>query len=568
MKNKQITIEQSLYAGVFLIALAIRFIRLGQLPLGDSEAKLALQALELVRHQPILYQGAQSLYLVGTTALFFLLGPSTFLARLIPALAGTLLCLVPLLFHEKIGQKAALVLAFLLAIDPGLVAVSRSADGRMLSVLFLAAGFAFFQKRKTALAGVSLGLALLGGPSIWLGLLICMITWLIVRFVLGTGRDGEDRPEMQPFDWRQGLLWLGGTVLAIGSLGMLVPDGISAAGLGLVNFWKGWFSPSGISFAYLILALIVYQPVGLVLGVIQSVVGFRNESLVDRALFTGWMVALVVVLVYPAHQAADLVWCLAPLLALAARQLADLLEYNPEQSRETIIYAACAAALTVFLFFDFLNIFGNMQGESDIQLRLIRAVIAIVLLAISGILVYILWGTPMTVKGLSWGILAALSFFCFSTTWSAAGLGNDPAAQIWRADPLFGQENLFTSSVTDISTRNNSDPQSIEIVVQGLDSPALRWVLRDDSNAIFSDTLPVDAKPDMIVTADQPGLSQPAEYSGQDFTWEEAPNWSILLPKEWLRWFAFKTAPSEKTSIILWVRSDLFPTGTTSNSQS
>jgi hypothetical protein len=33
----------------------------------------------------------------------------------------------------------------------------------------------------------------------------------------------------------------------------------------------------------------------------------------------------------------------------------------------------------------------------------------------------------------------------------------------------------------------------------------------------------------------------------------------LILPEEWIKWYAFREVPSEKQQIILWARTDLFP---------
>ncbi len=93
--------ESLLYAVAFLLALAVRLIKLGSLPLSDTEASLALQALGVAQGtHPIL--GSQPAYILLTSVLFYCLGAGTnFLARLIPALAGSTLALVPALFAHR-----------------------------------------------------------------------------------------------------------------------------------------------------------------------------------------------------------------------------------------------------------------------------------------------------------------------------------------------------------------------------------------------------------------------------------------------------------------------------------
>src|SRR5574338_266423 len=92
--------EGWLYGLAFLIALGFRVIQLGASPLTDSEATLALQALHLAQGQaPLL--GPQPGYILLTSVLFAIIESTNFMARLVPALAGSALVFAPWFFREK-----------------------------------------------------------------------------------------------------------------------------------------------------------------------------------------------------------------------------------------------------------------------------------------------------------------------------------------------------------------------------------------------------------------------------------------------------------------------------------
>ena len=118
LMNK-IRTEQMLYLVVFLLALGIRMLNLGDAALSDFEASLALQSLGLVAGEN-LNLGPQPGYVFPTTIFFSLLGASNFMARLWPALAGSLIVLAPYAFRDRLGQKAAMIVAVGLSLDPGM----------------------------------------------------------------------------------------------------------------------------------------------------------------------------------------------------------------------------------------------------------------------------------------------------------------------------------------------------------------------------------------------------------------------------------------------------------------
>jgi hypothetical protein len=96
MTYRHFKYEGWLYALAFLLAIGLRFIQLGVMPLTDVEASSALQALHIAQGlKPAL--NPHPFYILSTSVLFFLYGGGTnFLARFMPA------------FVELVGIRAAL----------------------------------------------------------------------------------------------------------------------------------------------------------------------------------------------------------------------------------------------------------------------------------------------------------------------------------------------------------------------------------------------------------------------------------------------------------------------------
>jgi predicted membrane-bound mannosyltransferase len=192
--SRRFKYEYLFFLLAFGLALFLRVFQLGATPLNDLEANWALQALQLAQGSlpgGSIGFGPQPGYISITGLLFYLLGGSNGLARLWPALAGTLLVLAPWLFSRKVGgrpaffnPKAAILMAFGLAIDPGLVSMSRQVGSPImaLSMLVLAAGCWYLGR--DWLAGALAALALMAGPAILTGLLGLSLAWLVFRFAL------------------------------------------------------------------------------------------------------------------------------------------------------------------------------------------------------------------------------------------------------------------------------------------------------------------------------------------------------------------------------------------------
>ncbi len=154
----QPTLEHAIYAVALVFAIGLRFLNLGALPLSDYEATWALQALRVTQGlHPAL--GPNPAYVHLTSILFYIFGGTNFLARFWPALAGTALVFAAWFLRGRIGRIPAIVLAFGLAIDPGLVAMSHLAGGPMLAVTCLVFAGLMWLEGHRSFAGFFAGLA-------------------------------------------------------------------------------------------------------------------------------------------------------------------------------------------------------------------------------------------------------------------------------------------------------------------------------------------------------------------------------------------------------------------------
>lgn len=75
------------------------------------------------------------------------------------------------------------------------------------------------------------------------------------------------------------------------------------------------------------------------------------------------------------------------------------------------------------------------------------------------------------------------------------------------------------------------------------------------------DHLSVGLNPAVVITA-QPQPELAASYRGQSLVWSQTPEWSLMLPPEYLSWLVYHAAPEQKSTMYLWVRTDIFPGGT------
>lgn len=566
MKPGKLTVEHAIYCLAFLIALSVRFLALGASLLSDQEATWALQALNLTKNSHALI-GAQPAYVLLTSALFYMLPSSEWLARFWPALVGSLLVLSPFIFRKYLGNTTALCLAFFLALDPGMVAVSRQADSTILAVTFVILAFGFYLQCKPAFMGICAGLAILSGPQLWPGMvgLALVVGWsAFSKPPAGTTKDeAQPTSDMQtPIAWRSVLIWAAATLFIVGTGFFFAPQGLSAIFTGLAAYLKGWGIIPAFTPLRMLAALVVYSPLALLLGLAGALLGFVRGEKIDRFLARWLLVALLLALFYPGRQVTDLIWPLLPLMALSAREIARI---RLGEFDDWYISLGQMGLVFALLAFTWLNVSWLINanpggfGIQDAQLHLAGIAGAVLLIVVISVLVVWGWSLRAAVSGLAGAIGLFLIIITLSGTFNAAGLGYSPSAELWRSSPYIQEGNLLMSSLGDVSEWNTGRRDWLDLSVIGLSSPALHWELRDWNNVNFVDQIPPDAKPSLVVTQDQKSLSLGASYTGQSFALGQLVNWSKTQPANWLNWFMFRTAIYDQDIVVLWVRSDLFP---------
>jgi len=558
--------ETALYLLAFVLALAVRVIRLGTWPLTDLESGWAMQALGLAQGtHPVL--GSQPAYVMLTGIFFFLYGGGTnFLARLAPALIGSLLVFVPILFRDRLKPRPGLILAFFLAFDPGLVALSRQAGSSISAITFLFLAWGSWRQKNFRWAGVCAGLALLSGPALWAGLSGLVLTWAVLRaweHDTSSVSARNSTPKVQTSEMLSAL-WFGlGTIILGGTLFFLSPNGLGAWMSALPEYIAGWRNPSGVPFGMLLFSLAAYQPLALILGLAAVVRGLWFKS--PRAIrLSSWaLVALLLALFYPARQVSDLAWMLIPLWSLAALELARSLNIFNEERIEVLGVVGLSVLILTFSWLDFLALNQTAMPSDQATLRTWLVFGALFLLVMSVLLVAVGWSIRSARLGAVWGLVAALGIYSLGAMFGAGGLRVAPGVELWNAGTLPAESDLLLMTVNQMSdwSRTNINAQPVTIV--GIDSPALEWLLHGHKVEVVS-ALDASASPPIVITTGQDNPVLAAGYRGQSFVWQQSPLWNSAQPLDWMRWLAFHQMPQTSATIIVWVRDDLFIDSTSS----
>lgn len=561
----------------FTLALALRLLRLGEIPLSDSEAAWALQALNLSRGLPFEF-GPQPGYINLTALVFFVLQASNFAARLLPALAGSALALAPALFRDRLGAKAAIVLAFILAFEPGLLALSRMAASPILAISLLILAWGAWRNASVRLAGFLAGLALLAGSALWFGLLGLLLAFGLARFFVPGISLSLEKGRLRP-----ALYFAGGTYLAFGSLFLLAPGGLGAGLASLLDVFTrldGW---DGAPLWLPLAALFFYQFPALVLALVSLARLFwRRDPLV---IFLGlWLLAaLLLAILPPSRQVADLGWALLPLWALAALEVTRWLSrpeavieqhLDPASDSETPEFRSVVLSngiwetlgmglltvlLLIFAWLNFASAALVTFDPASAQLHWLLVAGVLGLLALSVSLVAFGWSVRVALQGFAWGVLSIFLIQSLAMASFAAQLRPGVSVELWPAAPISPAIEVIHSQANQISQMARGSDAALNVKLVAVDSPALHWSLRN-WDVTSAQMLSFSSSADLII---MPGGSVSPEldasYRGANFPLRTYPVWGELTAAEWLRWVITHDAPVSNELILFWARGDLFP---------
>ncbi|HLA06383.1 MAG TPA: hypothetical protein VJ022_02990, partial [Anaerolineales bacterium] len=505
MDSPRLKNEGWLYGLAFLIALGLRLIQLGASPLTDSEATFAIQALRIAQGAaPLL--GPQPAYIHFTSILFAITESTNFMARLIPALVGSALVFVPSFFREKIKPHPALILAFLFAFDPGLVALSRMANGTILAGTFLLFACGMWIHRRTIPAGIFAGLALLSGPSLWAGLLTLGLTWVFIKGMESKPAEDQLPIPNYPDEYRPFLLALISTLLLIGTLFFLSPNGLSAGLASIPAYLSGWFTPTVSTPDRTFLTFLAYEPLGIMLAGFAILRGLRTKSKHSLPLMIWCGVSLLLAIFY--RQAGELVWAILPLLTLGALELSRGFDISRDERVEIGIVVTAILILLAYTWFNIANIALNPLGQLSTTVPILGEIqnprfivlfgsLAIVVVCIT--LVAIGWSARTARLGTIWSFTVFFGLYSLAAAWGASGIRNPNGVELWNSDSKPLQADLLTASVDDVSEFSLGHTQSQPVTVVGIDSPALEWLLRNHQVKGVS-TLDPQVAPPMVIT--------------------------------------------------------------------
>jgi uncharacterized protein (TIGR03663 family) len=575
MSLSWLTVEVALYILIGMIAAGLRFYALGVQPLRESEAAQALAAWRFLGFEIWdlgINVGYSPLLFLGNVFGFALLGTSEAMARLVPALFGTILVVLPYFLRHRLGRSEALVASILLALSPSTLFFSRHLGGPIVvaaCVLAMLVGFFGYldskQPKYAYLTAGALALSLSADPMVYTFILIfgtfllllglvdrlanVDMGWSAVLAAWQTAREEKDLLKNSAFV-------LAAILVLVCTAFLLNFAGLPAA----LDFLPTWLAqlgpqPGAQPWYYYLQLLVLYEPLILVFGLIGLVYHYirRRDLLTTFLLY--WTVAAAVIYTLAGQKAPGNVLLLVLPLALLASLLLgrfwDQLVQSAAWGAEGLFVAL---SLPVVVYFA-IQLAGYASRGQAVYLHL-----ALVALIVLPTLLALCWLWLGRGPALCCGGIILLLVLAMLTVGLSMGLNYHRAAD--PREPMVteatspGVVDLVTT-LERVSSHQEGDPHTIAVTVKEAAGPIVAWHLRDFRNMRFVEQLsPSIETPVVITPAEEEEPTLGGSYVGQDFALQAAWNPQGLTRTELVRWLLYREAPTPVNSrdVVLWVK--------------
>lgn len=559
MKFDQKVIEKTGFVIIFLTALLIRFVNLGNLPLSDAEASIALDSLKLLSDNANQY--ASNVLLSNFIAAFiYIFGNSGFVVRFFPALIGTLMVISPFLFHDYLKRNLIYILSVWIAIDPLFIALSRQINSSILCVLVLTLLVYFVLKNKSIPVGIFSGLLLLCGSSFWYGFIPIIIIYLINS--LNKNRI-YDFNLMIKLDLKRVIISFVFTILIIGTFGFSFPSQFGGIAQGAIDYFAGWGISTGKSLLNILRAIFIYE---------FPVIGFALLGLLTHKINYNKLVGILAIdllmnvfllFVYPSRLLEFSIWLLLPLIIFASFFISNFINISKMDIKLVSLISGIGFVILGFLTLILMNLFTNTFSSNPNPISKTLMIVAGVVLVLFAIFL-IGWSLSWKIAGKSILMVSIVYFgiYTLSAGLNSTGLRLPFANEMLYLQPVPVSEDLIINTIENYSEWYHGNKSFGQIQVVNIDFPSLKWALRNFENVEHVKNFSINSNPEFIITSLDQTISMTESYKGQDFEWYSTPAWDLFIPNEWANWLLSRRVPNnlmQQNGLILWVRNDLFP---------
>lgn len=559
MNNKKSTLHVLLVMGAFILALAFRLIRLGNLALNDMEAEIALQALGIAQGSETQF-GGHVAYVGLTGFSFSVFEAGNFLARFWPALVGALIVFVPFLFREWIGHWPATILSFILAISPEMVGLSRIVGSPMMAFVFLLLAIGFLLHQKPIITGLCLAMGLMSGIGFWIGAFILGLSFLIAKRLFKVSDVGVFvTPDDPRGYWVRFGLGFSMTILVVGTGFFLSSESLSGVFSGLFSFIRGFVTPNDVPVTLILLTLAAYTAEVVLFGLWGGLRSILIKNKLDMFLLIWSGLGLLFVLLYPGAETADIIWVTLPLWLLSARVVYFAWRIPESYKWIMVLTAVLIVVVSVFILFTMRSLIETSTDDSNRLTTFLALVGGLILMLAIVLLISYGWSEDVALPGLLLGLAFVCCVGLISVSVNSTGLGTGDSVELWYPEEASLSTELLEVTIDKVLTWNSRTEDPVVIAVSGYNTPGMRWALHSYDHVQFVSSLAAQSQPGILITDVQESPEISNSYMGQDLVWSQTASWEEMTPFDYLSWIITRDAPTSSNEIIFWVRTDLMP---------
>ncbi len=534
---------------IFGFALFLRLVVADTVPFTRADADLAWQALEISKHQTS-SSSPLALYTGLTGALFWISTTSNLFARLIPALFGASLTLIPYALLRNKNASALLGVSLLLALDPIFLIYSRQLNGPILATSTIAWLLVFLHQRKQVAAGILFGLAILSGKYFWIALFLMCLVGLFLYFskrkAMHSGLFDFCSPSKSFFISAV----LSGVLVSTSFL--LNPAGLTGIGSGLVDLFaiqSGqsllWFLPVFLLLTY---SLYLLLPFG------RAISG--NTSLSWKSGLSIFLGLFLLSLILQSYLPGSFIFLQAFLIIQVALLITQSESLSAKVSTVSLISFVFFLVIFIFSLLTFTQLARNLISEFNFAMDLLPLLLALGLILISYILIGLGWGFSEVKPALQTAILVVAALFSLgfslSQTWNNATVSQ----LLFSNSEILYPESPTSTELAVFSTNNAINPDIDSFTIDGVLSKGDYWEFK-----AYSDSAKTDPLPGFVVNDSLTESGLMSAYRGTSITYARRLNLSENALAELLQMIATKTLPTVDIRKTLWVNTSLFPGG-------
>jgi hypothetical protein len=484
--------------------------------------------------------------------------------RLIPALFGVGLVILPWLWRKQLGTVGVMVCSLFLAVSPLQTAVSRTAGGdspALFAILLLVISLYHFRDSGKNgwlyTAAVALAIGLTSTTLFYSGLLTFGVAYFVYRKI-GVPIFADDDPVEITAQIRQTAVIITVAVFgAISTLFLWYPAGIGTVAT-LPAMWIQQFNFANIAqIADPFLIILRYEP-GLIILTMLAMgwITWRNHALGSLLIFWFATVALITLL-QPGASGNALLFILPSAL------LVGLWSNSQISPRWDGVTLTATAGGVVFLMLILVNLtrFLRVAAFNPTDLEQPLTIVLGLLLAVSALFLLASWDIDYVTQAGLLSLLICITFYSWGTAWWLGNEGKHDPRERWVTSATDDDARYLFPVIKELSRQATNSTADLTILSL-VDTPVLRWYLRDYTQVEFADTLPSPTVSDLIITPENSELTLPTDYLGSDY--------GLIRPKpelivtetiisDTLKWWFFQESitPINEERVIIWLRSDL-----------